>query len=252
MNVARLCRRALVQRHLERHAPVGGGLGSVGEKVLLCIEHLGRDVLPRRARVVGVIADLDRQVAAGWERALNVDDRLGRHIVGRQNVGREGYLRHRLGEGHRPRGRSTHRVGRRDGERVVSVEDAAPLGSGEGQGVRGSERRRVRSERGAVELLDHRHRVPVGVRHRVVVGRRGGGEAAEAAVGATDHRVAVIRDCPGVARCVPAFGAGCVVCLDAVADGRPAERDGVGVCPRAALVDLRPRSPVILALQPVA
>ena len=70
--------------------------------MLLAGAGLLRDVLPRRARVVAVVADPDLKRAAGREIALNVDEGLGRHGVGLHS---EGLLeldgRDGLGEGQR-------------------------------------------------------------------------------------------------------------------------------------------------------
>ncbi len=235
------------------HAPRPCCLGGVGEKVLLTVQGLGGDVLPRRARVVAVVADLDGQGAAGREILLNVDEGLGRHGVGRHRDGLHELDRgDGLGEGLRPGDARALGVGGRDRQRVAAVQDPQPCVAREGEGGGAPEGRGVRPQRHAVQLFDDRDLMAVGVGDGVLVGRGRGRIAPEVPVAATDDRGPVVDDGAGDAGGVCGLRICRVVCLHAELDRAPSVGDGRGVGAGRALVDLRPCSAVDLLLEDVA
>ncbi len=253
LDVAVALGRAAQELDLDLHAPARGGLGLVGEKVLLTGQGLGGDVLPCGLGVVAVVADPDLKGAAGREAALNVDEGLGRHIVGRH---RHGLLEldrvHGLVEGQGAHGALVLGVGGGDGQGVVAVQQLEPLVGRDLELVGVAEGGRVGAQRGGVQFLHDRDLMAVGVGDGVLVGGRRGGEAAEVGVAAADDGRPVIGDGAHGAGGVGALGPGRVVCLDAILHARPSVGDGVGVAPGAAAVNLCPCAVVHLALQLVA
>ena len=206
----------------------------------MTVQHAARDVLPCRAGVVGVVAGLDGQLAAGRECPLNIDHCLRGHGVSGQHVGRKLDGRDALCEGDRAGGHGALRVCGGDDEGVGPIEDLLPLGGREGQRHGGAERRIEALEGGAVKLDHDGHGVAVLVVHDVGGGRRRRAEAAEIPVAAGDRRLVVVDDRAGRARVVSAFCAGRVVGLYAVGHGGLAEGDGLGERPGRSVVNLHP------------
>ena len=221
--------------------------------MLLAVECLLRDVLPCGLCVVAVVADPDLKGAADRETALNIDECLGRHIVGRHRHGlHELDGVHGLVKGQGAHSLLVFGVGGGDGQGVVSIEQLEPLVTRDRQLVGVSEGGRVGAQRGVVQFLHDRDLMAVGVGYCVLIGGRRCGEAAEVCVASTDDGRPVVGNGAHGAGGVCALGAGRVVCLDAVLYVLPSVGDGVGVAPGAAGVDLRPRAAVDLSLQLVA
>lgn len=221
--------------------------------MLLAVQGLGGDVLPCRARVVAVVADPDLKRAAGREIALNIDEGLGRHGVGRHGDGLDKLDGgDGLGEGQRPHDGGVLGVGGLDGEGVLPVGQLEPLVARQAQGVGLAEGDGVALDRHAVQRLDDVDLMAVGVGHDVLIRRGRAAEAAEVSIAAADDGRPVVDDRSGGARGVCGLGAGCVVCLDAELDRGGAVGHGHGVGAGRPLVDLRPCAGVHLFLEDVA